>query len=491
MRLDRDASYVASVGVPACRILVVEDDKGISALTKHHLTAAGYEVFTAFSGASALSMFREVQPNAVCLDLGLPDMTGMELFEQFRRIDHAVPVLILTADDQVATAVHAMRAGAYDYLVKPVERVKLLSSLAAVVRMQRQADSIAARGTANGHASMIGESPLMRMLFQQIERVGESNISVLLHGESGTGKELVANAIHNQSPRRNGPFVAINCAAIPEALQEAQLFGHERGAFTGATQRQIGRFEQADGGTLFLDEVAELRLDLQAKLLRALQERVFHRVGGQTEVRSDFRVIAASHKDLLHAVTTGHFREDLYFRLAVFEVEVPALRCRGEDITLLANHFCAYYAREARKSGSISPEALEILQRYDWPGNVRELQNAIHRAIILSNTSQIVPADLPPRLTRTPLLEVGIVSSSMLADAAPVNLASVDSVGNPSEKFATTTTADADDDLEAVEKRTIIAVVGRVAGNMTQAARELGIGRTTLYRKLKKYGVRH
>ena len=488
MRLDRDDSYVSVVGVALCRILLVEDDKGISALTKHHLTASGYEVFTAFDGASALATFQTVQPNAVCLDLGLPDMSGMELFEQLRRLDHAVPILVLTADDQVATAVHAMRAGAYDYLVKPVERVKLLSSLAAVVRMQRQAETIAARAVPGRHPNMIGDSPLMRMLFQQIERVGESNISVLLHGESGTGKELVANAIHNQSPRRAGPFVAINCAAIPEALQEAQLFGHERGAFTGATQRHIGRFEQADGGTLFLDEVAELRLDLQAKLLRALQERVFHRVGGQTEVRSDFRVIAASHKDLLHAVTTGHFREDLYFRLAVFEVEVPALRSRGEDITLLANHFCNYYAAEARKAASISPAALEVLQRYDWPGNVRELQNAIHRAIILSNTAQILPADLPPRLTRAPIVDV--VASPLPATGSG-GFAAV-----PPAPFTTNTSAGSvagtsvpDDDLEAVEKRTIIAVLARMAGNMTQAARELGIGRTTLYRKLKKYGL--
>ncbi|MBP9088727.1 MAG: sigma-54-dependent Fis family transcriptional regulator [Kofleriaceae bacterium] len=476
----------------------MEDDKGISALTKHHLTASGYEVFTAFDGASALAMYQSVQPNAVCLDLGLPDMSGMELFEQLRRLDHAVPILVLTADDQVATAVHAMRAGAYDYLVKPVERVKLLSSLAAAVRMQRQAESSATSSPVPGrHPNLIGDSPLMRMLFQQIERVGESNISVLLHGESGTGKELVANAIHNQSPRRTGPFVAINCAAIPEALQEAQLFGHERGAFTGATQRHIGRFEQADGGTLFLDEVAELRLDLQAKLLRALQERVFHRVGGQTEVRSDFRVIAASHKDLLHAVTTGHFREDLYFRLAVFEVEVPALRSRGDDIILLANHFCNYYAAEARKAASISPAALEVLQRYDWPGNVRELQSAIHRAIILSNTAQILPADLPPRLTRAPIMSGATVL------AVPATASSISAAGSSAASSAFTGERNGagnanmscpnsdvpDGDLEAVEKRTIIAVVGRTGGNMTLAARELGIGRTTLYRKLKKYGL--
>jgi DNA-binding NtrC family response regulator len=465
--------------------LVIEDDKGISALTKHHLTVAGCEVFTAFDGASALQMFAEVRPIAVCLDLGLPDVSGMELFDQLRRLDVTVPVLVLTADDQVATAVRAMRAGAYDYLVKPVDRNKLTTSIRAAIGIARQLQAEATPRTSPTSNRMIGDAPVMRTLFQQVERVGDSNISVLLHGESGTGKELVAQAIHQQSARRSGTFVALNCAAIPEALQESELFGHERGAFTGATQRNIGRFEQADGGTLFLDEVAELRLDLQAKLLRALQERVFHRVGGQSEVRSDFRVIAASHKDLLQEVKQGRFREDLYFRLAVFEIDVPPLRERGDDIILLASHFCHVYATEAGRTVTLAPATFDVLQRYDWPGNVRELQNAIHRAIVLSSGNQLMPHDLPPRLTRAPGSQrAGTEDRTGLGGSEAIPRNGDDTASAPLPGLAAT-----EGDLEAVEKRTIIAVLARTAGNMTQTARELGIGRTTLYRKLKKYGL--
>jgi DNA-binding NtrC family response regulator len=471
LRLAGYDSYANNVaaGSTLGRVLVIEDDKGISALTKHHLSTAGFEPYAAFDGAAALQMFPDVKPSAVCLDLGLPDVSGMDLFDQIRRLDIAVPILVLTADDQVATAVRALRAGAYDYLLKPIDRHKLTTSLRAAVGLRQQLDESTKGQEVNGR--MVGESPVMMRLFQQIERVGESAISVLLHGESGTGKELVATSIHRQSSRRHSSFVALNCAAIPEALQESQLFGHERGAFTGAIQRSIGCFEQADGGTLFLDEVAELRLDLQAKLLRALQERLFHRVGGQAEVRSDFRIIAASHKDLMKEVKEGRFREDLYFRLAVFEVEVPPLRERGTDIGLLANHFCNHYSKETNKIVNIAPSTMSILERYDWPGNVRELQNAIHRAIVLSTSAQILPNDLPPRLVRPTVTNE--VAATTLTAAAVTTLVSEPVCG----------------DLEAAEKRTIVAVLARTAGNMTQAARELGIGRTTLYRKMKKYGL--
>ena len=310
----------------------------------------------------------------------------------------------------------------------------------------------------------------MRNLFTQIERVAESDVSVLILGESGTGKELVAKAIHTRSERRNGTFVALNCAALPESLQEAELFGHERGAFSGATGQRIGRVERAHKGTLFLDEVAELSPGLQAKLLRVLQERTFQRLGSNDEITSDFRIVAATHRDLASDVAAGRFREDLFFRLAVFDLHVPPLRMRGDDVVLLAATFAERYAVASPSPGPLfAPEVLAALAGYAWPGNVRELQNTVHRATILAHGRPIQIADIPPRL---------------IAGQSTESLAGMK---RPSHPFFSSLP---DTDMASIEREAIKTALARHGGNVAAAVRQLGIGRTTFYRKLRRYGLR-
>jgi two-component system, NtrC family, response regulator HydG len=307
--------------------------------------------------------------------------------------------------------------------------------------------------------ALIGDSRPMRELRRRIERVAQSRAGVLIQGESGTGKELVARAVHEASDRAGGPFVAVNCAAIPEALIESELFGHERGSFTGAHQKRLGRFELAHGGTLFLDEIGELRVEMQAKLLRALQERSFTRVGGDREVAVDFRVLSATHRDLAADVVAGRFREDLFFRLAVIEIDVPALRERGDDVLALARHFLTRHLPE--DVCELTADAIEALRRHRFPGNVRELENAIHHAAVMACGPRIELDDLPPRIANAPI---------------PTSLEEDDLVLGGS--------------LESLERRAIASALSASGGNVTEVGRRLGLGRTTLYRKLRKYGLR-
>jgi DNA-binding NtrC family response regulator len=342
----------------------------------------------------------------------------------------------------------------------------------------------------------VGDSPSMRQLFRQMDRVAASEITVLIHGESGTGKELVARAIHEASGRARGPYVTLNCAAIAESLQESELFGHEKGSFTGAEQRRIGRFEQADGGTLFLDEVAELSPALQAKLLRVLQERRFQRVGGTTEIQSDFRLIAATHRNLGDEVRAGRFREDLFFRIAVLELEIPPLRDRGDDVLLLSRSFLREISQQERGGAPITlaPSARSALLRYDWPGNVRELQNALHRGYVLSGGDTIRARDLPERILaggyeESPSAELPSVPDRPVGllrggPAAPLNGAGMGH-GAPSAAAGAGVSS-----LDEVEREAIRLALERCHWNLSEAGRQLGIGRTTLYRKIKKYGLR-
>src|SRR6185295_11169183 len=324
-------------------VLVADDDPMQCALLGHWLTEAGYEVRVFGDGASCLKELERSLPSAVCLDLSMPGLSGMDTLGAIRQRDRALPVLILTADPAVEKVVAAMHLGAYDYLVKPVDRNRLLTSIQNAIERFRLALRVTELEREvswhRNERAIVGRAPGIRQLFQQIDRVAASDITVLIHGESGTGKELVARALHEASPRRGGALVAVNLAAIPESLQESELFGHERGAFTGATERHKGKIELADRGTLFLDEIGEITPTLQAKLLRVLQERTFQRIGGTAELRSDFRLVAATHRDLAEEVRSGRFREDLFFRIAVFEIEVPPLRERGEDVLLLARRF--------------------------------------------------------------------------------------------------------------------------------------------------------
>jgi DNA-binding NtrC family response regulator len=375
---------------------------------------------------------------------------------------------MLTADGTAAPAAAALRLGAFDYLLKPVDRQQLLQTVQRAAATQRVAVERREAGASQegGYRGLIGESAVMRRLYRQIERVGASEVTVLVQGESGTGKELVAKALHLASPRAQGPFVPINCAAVPETLQESELFGHERGAFTGASARRTGRFEQASGGTLFLDEVAELDLGLQAKLLRVLQERTFFRVGGTEQIQVDVRVVAATHKDLRELASEGKFREDLYYRLAVFELDLPALRQRREDLPALVRHFMALLGERHQRPGlRLSEEANQLVLGYAWPGNVRELQNALERAVVGCLGDEIEPEDLPRRLregARAPAL-VDLQASSSGGGLSP---------------------------MEELERAAIAEAIRASEGNMSDVIRRLGIPRTTLYRKLRRYGLR-
>lgn len=484
-------------------VVVVDDDRALCRLLRSWLEGDGYEVSVFNDGHSALSGLNTLLPDAVCLDLNMPGLSGQRILEQLRQLHPTLPVLILTADTNVDSIVQTMRLGAYDYLAKPIQRVELSNRLRHAVesyRMSLRLVQLERDVAGTGFAGMVGRSAPMQDLYRQMDRLASSEISVLIHGESGTGKELVARALHQNSARRSAPFVPVNCAAIPETLQESELFGHEKGAFTGAATRRIGRFEQAHRGTLFLDEVAELTASAQAKLLRVLQEQSFTRVGGTQEVTSEFRLIAATHRDLRRRVEKGHFREDLYFRIAVFELDVPPLRERIDDIPALVEFFVANFAEKAGRESpvAVSDQALRALVDYQWPGNVRELQNAIQRALVASDgEDRIASEHLPPRLlqtrasngsrtspTGTSWNHTNEPSTPAVAESNASAPAAANGLEHPGPAAPPTGPVEP---LQLVERRAVEHAIRAFDGNLSQASRALGIGRTTLYRKLERY----
>jgi DNA-binding NtrC family response regulator len=443
---------------PRPQILVVDDDPDILTLLRLRLAQLGYAVRTAATGQEALSMLASEQPALVLLDLRLPRLSGLDVLKQLRQTTPELTVIVMTAYATVEKAVEAMKAGAYDFLTKPLTPGHL--ELVVQKALERQALERAQhilQAELDGKAQpLIGESPALRPVLGQARRAASSTATVLLLGESGTGKEVFARTIHAWSPRRAQPFVVVNCAALSEELVASDLFGHEKGAFTGAHQRKPGKLELAAGGTVFLDEVGELPPALQAKLLRVLQEHAFERVGGTRTLRVDIRVIAATNRDLPRAVRVGTFREDLFFRLHVIPLILPPLRERSEDIPRLAEFFVRKHSLELKRPGmQLSPEALESLQHYDWPGNVRELENAIERAVVLSGGEVIQPEDLALPAPESPPLADG-----------------------PS-RYQTR--------LEAVEREVLQQVLQARGGDKRAAARDLGIALSTLYAKLKKY----
>jgi DNA-binding NtrC family response regulator len=388
------------------RVLVVDDEPGVQESLRM-LLKQECEVLTAGSVDAALPLLAEAAPDLILLDLVMPGRSGFDLFAELAQQSAPPPVIVLSGTRNVATAVEAMKLGAADYLTKPFEvealRIKvrqLLSRRELEREVERLRAQVAAQEQLGG---LLGRSAAMQEIFQTIRRIALSQVTVLIHGESGTGKELVARAIHDLGPRREGPFVAVNCAGIPDGLIESELFGHERGAFTDAAQRRIGRFEAASGGTLFLDEVGELAAPVQAKLLRALQERRIERLGGTGSIPVDVRVLAATHRDLERDVAQGRFRADLFYRIHVVPIELPALRERREDIPLLAAHFLKQARAAAGGQGPtrIAPAALSALEHYGWPGNVRELCNAIEHAVALAESDVLGIDDLPRALVRT------------------------------------------------------------------------------------------
>jgi two-component system nitrogen regulation response regulator NtrX len=442
------------------RILVIDDEKAIRETLSEVLTDEGYAVTAVESGEEGLRRLLDEAYDLVFLDVWLRDRDGLSLLEAADGRLRDVPVVMISGHANVETAVRAVRLGAYDFLEKPLslERV-VLTAQKAIERRDLLAEVKSFRGRRESETVMLGESPPMRQLKEEIARVAPTDARVLIMGENGTGKELVARQIHRLSQRAELPLVEVNCAAIPEDLIESELFGHVKGSFTGAAEDRRGKFEEADGATLFLDEVGDMSAKTQAKVLRALQEGRFTRVGGSRPIASDARVLAATNKNLLEEIRRGSFREDLYFRLAVVPIPVPPLRDRPEDIPLLAAHFLREAsARFGRKPKSLSSAAIEALQAYRWPGNVRELKNLIERLMILSPADEIRREDLPA--------EVRDGVAEAIPPGAPLR--------------------EARDDFE---RRYILAALKRHRGNVSRAAEALDLERSNLYRKLRAYGI--
>ncbi|HYB95853.1 MAG TPA: sigma-54 dependent transcriptional regulator [Vicinamibacterales bacterium] len=452
-------------------ILLVEDKDSLRAMLKLALESQGHCVIEARDQPEAVAALRDHQPALVLSDLRLPIGDGMGVLRAVKDQDSELPVIVMTAHGSIQDAVAAMKQGALDFLAKPVDPDHLLLLVSRALEQRRLLgeyrllkEEAAAR---RGGPSIIGDSPALRQVMTAIERAAATDTTVLLEGESGTGKELCARALHNASARSSGPFVAINCAAIPENLLEAELFGFERGAFTGATQRKIGKFEMAQRGTIFLDEIGEMALGLQAKMLRAIETKRIERLGGNCSIQVDVRIVAATNRLLRQQVAARHFREDLYFRLSVFPVTIPPLRERREDIPKLAHHFVERVSRDVGKRLTLSPEALAMLVEHSWPGNVRELQNAIERAVILSEGERLLPRHLSLAARMSP------------ADYDPWDMLDLSGTLND----ATARIA-----AEA-EKRKITQALEQANGDRGRAADILQVNFKALTAKLRQHGL--
>jgi DNA-binding NtrC family response regulator len=453
-------------------ILLVEDKESLRRVLRLTLEAAGYSVNEAEDARVAAQALAREPYRLVLTDLRMPHGSGLDILRAARATDPDLPVILMTAYGSIDEAVQAMKDGAHDFLQKPVDSNHLLLLVGRALEQARlRTENILLReewSKRYGFPRIVGESEAIKRAVAETQRVAQTDTTVLLLGESGTGKELFARAVHHLSPRRSGPFVAINCAAIPETLIESELFGHEKGSFTGATARRPGKFELAAGGTIFLDEIGELPLSAQSKLLRAIEEKTVDRVGGRAPVNVDVRVVAATNRDLQTAAEAGAFRRDLFFRLAVFPIVIPPLRERDEDAVLLARHFAAQLGRELRRREAIlGPEAAAAVRRHTWPGNVRELENAVERACILADSVELSAADLGLR-------EAAAAGEE---DAA----SHLDLSGTLAEAVERAT--------RAVERRKIADALRHHEGNKTRAAEELAVSYKTLLTKIKEYGL--
>ena len=446
-------------------VLIVDDERNMCELIQTDLRFRDFTATWCTSADRAWEQLRDKDFDVVLTDVRMPGTSGLQLCEQIAASRPGLPVVVMTAFGSLETAVAAIRVGAYDFVTKPIEMDLLAMTLDRAVKHYRLQEQVKRLSEAvqrlDGFGAMIGESPTMRRMFDQLVRIADAEASVLITGESGTGKELVARAIHDQSRRARGPFVAVNCAALPDALLESELFGHARGAFTDARTDRKGLILQAQGGTLLLDEIGEMPVAMQAKLLRALEENRLRPVGGDREVSFDVRILSATNRDLEAAVEENRFREDLYFRINVIQLKIPPLRARGTDVLLLAQKFVESFAgRSGKAVVGISDHAAERLLAYSWPGNVRELRNVIERAVALTQHERLLADDLPEKVREYRASQVFIGGD------------------DPTELVP----------LEQVEQRYIQHVLQAVGGNRTNAARILGLDRKTLYRKLKQYG---
>ena len=447
-------------------ILVVDDDRNINKLIADTLKLEKvYEVTAVLNGEACLKYLQQIIPDLILLDIQMPGIDGIETLKKIKEFDPRITVVMMSAHGSIERAVKSMKLGAYDFVPKPFDRDRLRISVKNALMtssLEREVNELRSELKQKyTFENIIGQSGAMTEVFKAVNNIVNSNVTVLIQGESGTGKELVARAIHYHSKTRaNNPFVAVNCTALPESLLESELFGHEKGSFTGAQGRRIGKFEQANTGTIFLDEIGLMSPATQAKVLRVLQEREFERVGGSELIKVDVRIISATNRDLEEAMRKNEFREDLYYRLSVFPIKLPALRERKEDIPLLAAFFLKKYGEQENKViEGISPDALELLMAYNWPGNVRELENAIERAVVLATTKELNSKDLP--------VAVRAIGEKKIYES-----------DNTLSSW-----------IEKLEEEALTQALLENEGNISKTAKKLGIGRATIYRKAKKYGL--
>jgi len=448
-------------------ILIVDDEKNYLVVLEALLGSEGYETITVDNAADALEHIRNPDLDLVITDMKMPGMSGMELLEEAKKINYELPVIVMTAFGTIEMAVDAIKKAAYDYITKPFRNDELKLTVRKALEKYRlvmeNRHLNEALSDKYRFGNIIGKSKPMMEIYDLIRKVSKSKASVLITGPSGTGKELIANAIHYNSPRKDRPFISINCGALTETLLESELFGHEKGSFTGAVAMKKGRFELADGGTLFLDEVGEMPPSLQVKLLRVLQEMAFERVGGTKTIKVDVRILSASNRDIKEDVVNGLFREDLFYRLNVIHIEVPSLKERGEDIHMLVNHFIGKYRDDENKRVEVSSEAWKALYNYNWPGNIRELENIIERAVVLNSTGVIGIEDLPEYLSEK---KTDLDVDSFIPENAPLQQT-----------------------LEQIEKKIILRALKKCGNVQSHAAEMIGITKSLFQHKMRKYNI--
>jgi nitrogen regulation protein NR(I) len=475
------------------KLLLIDDEADVQYSFQRIFDSPEIELTTASSGEEGLKLIPKLKPDLVLMDIRMGGINGLETLRRIRQLDSKLLVILMTAYGTTQTAIEAMKLGAYDYLLKPFDVVKLKdivnNALKAAHDMRQIVSYQPLLESEDYESGIVGRSEAMQQVFKMIGQVAGTEATALVTGESGTGKELVARAIYHHSNRNTQPFLAVNCAAIPEQLLESELFGHERGAFTGATLQRIGKFEQCNGGTLFLDEIGDMTPATQTKILRVLQSGTFERVGGNTPLKVDVRIIAATNKPLEEAVAARQFREDLFYRLNVVRIHIPPLRDRREDVRLLVNYFLKKFARDQKTAPkSISSGVIKALEQYHWPGNVRELENIVRRALVVAKGDAILSSDLPPEIVGQPPAP---------SAAAPVS-AGPPSAGEPGATDVAALTrklfqwARKDPKLKlipAVERELVLQALKETSGNQVQAAKLLGITRATLRKRIEKFGI--
>jgi nitrogen regulation protein NR(I) len=477
----------AIVGMPMSKLLLIDDEADVQYSFRRIFDSPDIELFTASSGEEGLQLIPKVKPDLVLMDIRMGGITGMETLRRIRQMDTKLLVILMTAYGTTQTAIEAMKLGAYDYLLKPFDVPKLKDIVYNALKAARDMKQVVSYQplleTEDYEQGVVGRSEVMQQVFKLIGQVAATDATALITGESGTGKELVARAIYHHGIRNTQPFLAVNCAAIPEQLLESELFGHERGSFTGATNQRIGKFEQCNNGTIFLDEIGDMTPPTQTKILRVLQSGTFERVGGNQPIKVNVRVIAATNKPLEQAVAARQFREDLFYRLNVVRIQIPPLRDRREDIPLLVNYFLRKIAKEQdRPPKSIASAAGKALEKYHWPGNVRELENIIRRAHVIAKSEAILPADLPAEITGQGASNVNLPSSvgeGSASDAATL-ARQLFQIAKRDPKLKV---------LPAVERELVIEALKDTANNQVHAAKLLGITRATLRKRIEKFGI--